>query len=303
MPASFHFPNYSVGRIYASDEHGAFLYKSDAQGAVNLEHNTAARLRLAPQIEDLSWIQNLPPDGVEELICHAARFDGSQLKYIAHLHKLRRLQLSFCKITDRDLSELSTLVDLKHLQLNWTAVSDAGLNHLQNLQSLKTLDLSRTQISDKGLEAISKLQKLAHLSLWDCKITGCTLTQFANLPTLTHLWLSRTRLQDSFGQGLGLLTHLQSLEIAETQAADGTIESLKATPLETLDISQTKVGDSSVKIICSMESLRKLGAMETLITSEGAEMIRKQRPNLEFNYSERSLQPTLAQTRQKALGL
>ncbi len=303
MAISFHFPNHSVGRIYARDEHGAFLYAGEAQGDLTVESSAIIRIRLAPNVDDLTWIRDLPTQGVEELICHAATFDGSQLKHIAHLCDLRHLQLSFCNVTDRDLSELRALSNLRHLQLNWTKVSDEGLKQLQSLNSLTTLDLSRTKLSDKGLEPISNLQKLEHLSLWDCKVTGRTLTHLADLPVLSHLWLSRTRLDDAFGQGLGLLKHLQSLAIAETPAGDKTIESLAAANLEALDISQTKVTDNAIQNLCAMPKLRSLSANETLITIKGAEIIRRNRPDLEFNYSERSLQSTLARTRQKAVGL
>ena len=75
------------------------------------------------------------------------------------------LDLSYTKITDKELKHLSGLTDLRHLDLSYTKITDKELKHLSGLTNLRTLNLGEIEITDKGLQYLSKLRNLEDLKL------------------------------------------------------------------------------------------------------------------------------------------
>ena len=69
---------------------------------------------------------------------------------MARLSQLQRLDLSFTKITDAGIKELTGLKQLERLDLSDTRVTDAGLKELTGLKQLRQLVLRRRS-SDPNL--------------------------------------------------------------------------------------------------------------------------------------------------------
>jgi len=71
-------------------------------------------------------------------------------KCLKGLTQLRRLDLSFSRVTDAGLVHVKGLTQLRALSLYRSVVTDAGLVHLKGLTQLQDLDLGETEITDAG---------------------------------------------------------------------------------------------------------------------------------------------------------
>lgn len=294
MSKTLKFPDYCVGRLYTEDDQIGMRFVSEARGHVTIASDRPITLRLNTDVYDLSWILLLQPDSLSSLNCHAGNFEGGQLTHVRHLSTLSSLQLSYCRVDDRHVESLSQLESLHTLRLDWTNVGDEGLKRLTSLTSLNTLDLSRTRISDAALSSITTLQNLSHLALWDCKLRGSNLSALKVLPNLSHLWLSRTRLDDTTGTQFKELKHVRALAVAESAIGDDTVKSLSPLPIESLDISHTRVTDKSIETLCDLQYLNDLIATDTLLSPDGAAEVRRRRPSLRFSHSQKSQKTKIA---------
>ena len=65
------------------------------------------------------------------------------------------------KVTDAELKELAPLKNLRKLDLNGNMFTGAGLKHLAPLEKLQELDLSRTSVGDAGLKELARIPGVA----------------------------------------------------------------------------------------------------------------------------------------------
>ena len=103
----------------------------------------------------LSYVGRL--ERLEELFLGSdATITDGQLKYLASLTRLKRLDLDRTNITDAGLEHLAGLSRLEFLKLRNTAVTNAGLKQLAGLTRLRTLYLNDTPVTRDGVEALRR---------------------------------------------------------------------------------------------------------------------------------------------------
>ncbi len=90
---------------------------------------------------------------------HVTRDEKTDGKHVVALY------LSNGPVTDADLKELAALKQLQKLNLCYTQVTDAGLKELAALKQLQTLDLQSRQVTDAGLKEVAALKQLQLLHL------------------------------------------------------------------------------------------------------------------------------------------
>lgn len=99
------------------------------------------------------------------------RMTDEELKALAPLKEIRKLDLSSTKVTDAGLKELAGFKLLEYLDLTSTDVSDAGMKDLAGLENLNTLILSHTKVSNTGIVQLASLKKLQKLDLFGTVVT------------------------------------------------------------------------------------------------------------------------------------
>lgn len=87
----------------------------------------------------------------------STRVTDAELKGLAALTSLTKLDLTDTKVTDAGLKQLAALKGLTGLNLSNTKVTDAGLNELVALKRLTTLTLVTTKVTDAGAKAYERL--------------------------------------------------------------------------------------------------------------------------------------------------
>jgi hypothetical protein len=107
------------------------------------------------------------------------------------------VQLWGAPATDDDLRLLANLPELERLNLTDTQITDAGLVHLKLCPRLTFLSLEDTAVTDQGLSKLMALQDLEGLSLNGTKITDAGLDQLAGLPNLNQVWLRKTAITNA----------------------------------------------------------------------------------------------------------
>ena len=80
----------------------------------------------------------------------------SNLANIGQLRSLKRLTLSDCDISDRELRQLSAMPLLNTFDLSSNPITDAGITALADYPQLSEFDVCRTHIGNVGLEAIGR---------------------------------------------------------------------------------------------------------------------------------------------------
>jgi Leucine-rich repeat (LRR) protein len=109
---------------------------------------------------------------------------GDGLKPLAHLSKLRRLNLQGTRITDEGFGHMKSLDHIQHLVISETKVTDDSLKQIAGMTELRELYLGNSGVTDSGL---GYLKKLAKLEVLDLKGTDITSKGLEKLRGLSHL--------------------------------------------------------------------------------------------------------------------
>jgi hypothetical protein len=84
------------------------------------------------------------------------------VRHLARMPRLRHLDLSGCRVSDRSLEILRQLPGLETVSLAWTAITDTGLERLSPCDRLVRVDLSGTRTGDGAIRALAGRPRLSH---------------------------------------------------------------------------------------------------------------------------------------------
>ena len=107
-----------------------------------------------------------------------ARVTDSHLRDLSSFPRLNSLLLESTLISDAGLQHLRSMTTLNRLWLPGTAVTDGGLIHLRSIPNLNSLVLTNTQVSDDSVPILVSMSGLRHL---DVRNTGITREGFRKL--------------------------------------------------------------------------------------------------------------------------
>ena len=194
----------------------------------------------------------------------------ADLKELAALKQLQRLELMGTRVTDAGLKDLAPLTQLQALYLRGTEVTGAGLKDLAPLKQLQRLDISLTRVTGAGLKDLAPLKQLQWLDLDGNSVTDAGLKELAALTQLQRLNLSYTKVTDAGVKELAALTQLQRLDLEGTRVTDAGVKELAAlTQLQKLNLRDTKVTLAGVKELAALTQLQELDLRATKVTDAG----------------------------------
>jgi Leucine-rich repeat (LRR) protein len=251
---------------------------------------TAAFPAVAPQDSVAAWIRNAggslqknQAGQIVEVDLTSTWITDDDLARIAALTGLRKLNLSYTKITDLGLEHLRPLrnvtwlncyyceyltdsgiaflkqwSNLEYLNLRGTEVTSRVFEHISHMKKLRSLDVGFSRVNDDGFDALASLDKLEELHIGGDKMTGLALPLLRLLPSLKRLDLNGSQRTDSGRWGLML--------------TDVNVESLSAlTQLEFLNMGGAMVSDVGMKALAPLVNLETLDLSRMDITSTGLE--------------------------------
>src|SRR5262249_25074863 len=140
------------------------------------------------QIEKVGGKVRRAPDGtVTEvtLTDKAVKDHHAAVKCLSAFRHLRKLDLSYLKLTDEGMRHVEPLTDLTDLDLSGNyKLGDAGLKRLKKLSNLRELRLWTTEVTDAGLDELRGLDRLEVLHLAQTSVTDAGVGKLAGIGRL-----------------------------------------------------------------------------------------------------------------------
>ena len=130
---------------------------------------------------------------------------------------VRRLYISFDRLSGEIPAELANLAHLEYLNLNGNQLSGMIPLELAKIPNLRSLDLSRNQLSGAIPAELGNLPNLEDLDLSDNQLSGAIPAELGNLPNLEDLDLSDNQLGGEIPAELGNLPNLEDLDLSDNQ--------------------------------------------------------------------------------------
>lgn len=236
----------------------------------------------ASHVELIATIPSLESVGFNA--CY--NLQGSCIRVLSRLQKLRVIDLTQTQTTDADLKDLSSMPDLQSLSLRFCQkVSDAGVREIAALKKLQVLDLSNCpEITDIGAAKLGSLTQLEDLDISDCfKLTDGCLKSLSGLTRLLSLRIDRCKVSD---MGLNALKDMKSLRALRMQLPGVTDAGIKMIasfklPLECLLLQSCNLTDVAAKDLAKLKDLRSLSfggrmtdlGMKELTVLQGLEVL------------------------------
>ncbi len=145
---------------------------------------------------DLRQLAAMPK--LQRIDLSLTRITDHGLKQLRGLKGIRELNLYFAEnVTDEGIAALKGWKDLRKLNLRGTKITDTTIEHLAGLTALESLDIGFAQVTDNGLEKLAVLENLKELTLGGNKLTDVGLEALKPLQSLQYLDLSGQQRTDS----------------------------------------------------------------------------------------------------------
>lgn len=238
-------------------------------------------------LRDLAAISTL-----RKLDLSETRITDHGLRQLKNASGITDLNLRFAEsITGEGISALKSWKQLKRLNLAGTKISDSALQQISQLNSLEELNIGGVLVTDAGLEALTSLAHLRELTLGGNKLTDAGLEPLRQLPGLTYLDLGGVQREDSgiwmvsFSQSgleaIATLKDLCRLRLHGTLMTDRGLQTIKGLAhLEMLDLHDClRISDDAVTTLATMRTLRLVDLSGTKVTAAGVEKLRRANPN------------------------
>jgi hypothetical protein len=109
-------------------------------------------------------------------------FNKASLQTLKNINEqLVILKLTNLAIDDNDLKIVADLKNIKKLNLENSLITDDGMTYIKQLSQLEQLNLYGTNISDEGLIQLTSLKNLSQIYLWKTKVTKGGIEQFKKI--------------------------------------------------------------------------------------------------------------------------
>jgi Leucine-rich repeat (LRR) protein len=282
------------------------MHRLIAIGAWALVALQADGARAAGDEEILSWVLDVggtvvrdDTGAIREVDLTSTWTTDDDLSKIARLTQLRKLDLSYTKVSDLGLEQLRPLENvtwfnchyceyvsdggiaflkhwtkLEYLNLRGTEVTSKVFEHLANMHKLRTLDVGFSRVNDDGFDALASLEELSELHIGGDKMTGLALPLLRLLPALRHLDVNGSQRTDSGRWGLMLtdvnvdalsaLTQLRALDMGGALVTDVGMKAIEPlVALEELDLSRMDITAQGLAPVARLPKLRRLNLWQS----------------------------------------
>ncbi len=193
----------------------------------------------------------------------------SELKEYKHLIELR---LPFTNLNDEGLKKIGELTNLEYLSLSSTKIGNEGFSHLTPLSRLQELMLGATRVDDQSAEVFRHFKALKKLHFYGESVSDTIIDALREANGMRDLCLYRTGVS---GTGVATLSKsfpaLARLSLEKTRLPDSALRSVATLDaLEFLNISETGVTAVGIRELRNHESLTCLVLSRSIIDDDMA---------------------------------
>ncbi|MEC9095341.1 MAG: hypothetical protein VX776_01845, partial [Planctomycetota bacterium] len=211
------------------------------------------------------------------------------LEALSGNHHCQQLDLSFTACTSDGLSKTLGTLPLQTLSLRGLELNESVLKTLGHCKALSALSLADTNITDRWLPALQQATALEHLVLYSTPLTGSNLQSLAPLDELSYLDLSNCPLSTNGVEQLQRLSALTSLELIGGNLSDQAIRSLVSTKVTHLNLSNSSIDGTDLKVLATMPELKEIIIRNCSITRNDFEMFQSRNTNCVIYWQEYGL--------------
>jgi Leucine-rich repeat (LRR) protein len=146
----------------------------EGRGDVVYHHQLDANEKGIPDapLPGPAWLRNLIGDHAFLRLWFVGLYASNEddLRLISQFPSIE--QLSLDQLHDEDLRFIAPLRNLKRLELSSMFVTDEGIKHLSGLRKLEELVLGHARVGDNGLKQLANLTRLRELFLDNTQVTA-----------------------------------------------------------------------------------------------------------------------------------
>jgi internalin A len=243
-------------------------------------------------VNRVAWrgIEIHPFDKIDWLMVGGSPISDKDMLHLSQLPALQALKFHGV-VPATGLEHLKDSKKLRSLEIGHAKLSAAQLREIGNIESLVSLRIDHCGYTEEGLLALGNLKKLRGLSIFPFSAAAARSCAKANV--LFATWycehdggksssspedVRNLYCDENFGdEALAACKFPQLRKVAlPPMSTDKTLACLAAWPeLQTLTVSSPRVGDDSLKAICSVTQLRTLNLRGTSITARGIGELKK----------------------------
>jgi Leucine-rich repeat (LRR) protein len=186
-------------------------------------------------------------------------FTNDDLKPLASLPKVRKIQINSTKMTGEGLKQFAGLKNLSELEVSQNPINDAGLKEIATLTNLRYLGMNGAKVSDPTFRELKALGKLEELHACGMMVGDSAAFNIAeNLKHLKKLYMNNTQVGDVGVAEIAKMPEINTLSLYGTRVTDAGLAALPN--LKTLEVLELSFGftDNSAKIIAGCTNLRTL---------------------------------------------
>ena len=218
-------------------------------------------------------LSSLP--GLVALDLTGSDIHGSGLALLKDCPHLAALVLDGCPIQSSMLDPKLTLPELEFFSAEDVAIATLDCQFLSNSPRFYSLWLKGTQVDDRLDKLISQLPQLKWVSLERSRVTDAIVPQLAKLEKLSCLSLSETSVTDRGAQEISEFRQpLEFLELSGTEITDqGTDHFCQLRSLVTLNLSNTRISDETLRRVLNLPHLRSCDLSGTDVTDTGLDSL------------------------------
>jgi hypothetical protein len=239
--------------------------------------------------EDISlWLRDAGCRAEFDAQGHLVGIDGAyawltdgDLKRLASIETLRRINLSYTKINDEGLELLQPLVHVQELRLRYAeSITDLGVSYLKHWKELELLDLRGTKVTSSVLEHVSNMSRLRSLDVGFTRVNDDSFERLVDLPNLERFSLGGNKMSGAALPLLKLAPNLKTLELGGQQRTDSGLWSIQVldsnvghiaelTALTALDVSGSSISDRGLSRLTSLRKLESIDLSRTKVSGQG----------------------------------
>ncbi len=194
------------------------------------------------------------------------------------------LDLSNTWVSDADMAKVARITSLRKLDLSYTKVTDTGIEHLKALPAVVELNCYFAEyLTHDAVRHLRGWKKLERLNLHGTRADSKVFAHLEQITSLRWLDIGFTNVDDEGFESLAALSRLEHLGIGGNRLNGTGLEVLKVLPaLVSLDVSGIQRVDSGLwSLPLTDENLRRIGALTGLTRLN---LARADLPNLDIDH-------------------
>lgn len=206
-------------------------------------------------------------DGPTRAVIRRMKLDAKQLRLLASLPKLKRLQLrQISRFNNDSLVTMTAMLpdgrppfpNLESLEFDEVYVHGQALEQLQNLPKLNRLQFLNYGVSEQGIVALQKVAGLRSI-VGRCRLSDAAARALTAIPRLETLDISGDGLTDEGIQSIASIESLKHLTLTDLEISETTAEALGRLPvLERLCLVRCHIADYACVKLAPLQRLRSL---------------------------------------------